>query len=513
MTITPPRSGDSSDSSGSVLRKKDVETVIHQNDDDPTSESEGGAKLKKRLGALDLMGVGIGMVIGTGIFTLTGVQAKFNAGPAIVIAFLIAGVVSLLAALCYSELASSVPTAGSAYTYAYTTMGEIFAWIIAWDLVLEFALGAAVVARGWSGYLGSMFNLPEQFFGEKSVVNLGAVAIVLVLGAVAALGIKESRMVTNTLVVIKVAVCVFVIGLGAFFVKAANWTPFVPPSAPVDPSQSKGGLKEPLWQFITQADPTAFGISGILLATAVVFFAYSGFEVVANMGEESKNPAKDMPKGIIGTLAICTLLYMGVCLIVTGMVHYTKLEEGAPIAEAFKAVGLGWAGILISIAALAGLTSVILIDIIAMGRIVFAMCRDGLLPAKLGRVSPKTNTPVLVTWITTGAVALLAAFVPLKDLADMVSIGTLFAFLIVSIAVIVLRRTKPDMDRPFRVPLSPFIPALSALACAGLMVSLGVDTWIRFIIWMALGLIVYVVYGRRHSHLGRGESASTSQMH
>ncbi|GAB3623870.1 amino acid permease [Mariniluteicoccus endophyticus] len=497
--------------SRSVLRKKDVETVIHQNDQDPTEEG-GGAKLQKRLGALDLMGVGIGMVIGTGIFTLTGVQAKYNAGPAVVIAFLVAGVVSLLAALCYSELASSVPTAGSAYTYAYTTMGEIFAWIIAWDLVLEFALGASVVARGWSGYLGSMLGLPTQWFGEKSTVNIGAVIITLVLGLIAARGIKESKFVTNALVVVKVSVCVFVVALGAFFVKTQNWVPFVPPSAPSDPSQSKGGLREPLWQFVTQAEPTAFGVPGILMATAVVFFAYSGFEVVANMGEEAKNPAKDMPKGIIGTLLICTLLYMAVCLVVTGMVHYTDLDEGAPIAEAFKAVGQGWAGILISIAALCGLTSVILIDIIAMGRIMFAMSRDGLLPPSVGHVNPKTNTPTRVTWATTIAVATLSALVPLKDLADMVSIGTLFAFFIVSLAVIVLRRTRPDMERPFRVPLAPFVPAVSALACAALMASLGVDTWIRFVVWMALGLFIYFVYGRRHSHLGRGESASTSSM-
>ena len=363
----------------SLTRTKDVDDVIRQNDDPVGGESHH-TRLSKRLSAWDLMGFGIGIVIGTGIFTLTGVQAKNNAGPAIVISFAIAGVVSVLAAICYAELAAAVPTAGSSYTYAYTTIGEIFAWIIAWDLILEFALGAAVVSRGWSGYLQDALSLPTSVFGEESTVNLGAVAIALVLGVVAMIGIRESKWVTNALVVIKVSVCVFVVVVGIFFVKAANLAPFVPDSKPVPESEALSGLQQPLWQWISGADPTAFGFTGVFVAAAVVFFAYSGFEAVANLGEETKDPAKDMPRGLLGTLAICTVLYILVCFVITGMVKYTGLSEGAPISDAFDQVGMGWASILIAVAAIAGLSSVILVDIVAMGRIGFALCRDGLLP-------------------------------------------------------------------------------------------------------------------------------------
>lgn len=484
-----------------VLRTKDVDDVIHQNDDDGPGEHHH-ARLSKRLSARDLMGFGIGIVIGTGIFTLTGVEAKNNAGPGIVLSFVIAGVVSLLAALCYAELAAAVPTAGSSYTYAYTTIGEIFAWIIAWDLVLEFSLGAAVVARGWSGYLQEALGLPQAYFGEEnSVVNLGAVAIVLVLGTVAMVGIKESKWVTNTLVVIKVAVCLFVIVVGAFFVKASNLVPFIPPSSP--PAESgTSGFSQPLWQFVSGIEPAAFGVPGLLVAAAVVFFAYSGFEAVANLGEETKDPARDMPRGLLGTLAICTLLYVGVCLVLTGMVKYTDLSEGAPISDAFKQVGLGWAGLLIGIAAIAGLTSVILVDIVAVGRIGYAVCRDGLLPPAIGRIHPRWRTPYRFTALVTVVIALFAAFVPLATLAEMVSIGTLFAFFVVSIAVAVLRRTKPRMERPFRTPQVPLLPIISALLCLGLMASLALETWLRFLVWLAVGLAIYFSYGRRHSALG-----------
>lgn len=489
----------------SLVRTKDVETVLHQ-DDDPADGrgegSDGGSRLSKRLGARDLMGFGIGIVIGTGIFTLTGVEAKNHAGPAIVLSFLIAGGVSLLAALCYAELAAAVPTAGSSYTYAYTTIGEIFAWIIAWDLVLEFALGAAVVARGWSGYLQDALGLPTAVFGESSTVNLGAVLIVVVLGTVAAVGIRETTWVTNALVVVKVAVCVFVIVAGLFFLKASNLTPFFPASEP-DPG-AKGGLAQPLWQFLSGVEPTAYGVTGVFVAAAVVFFAYSGFEAVANLGEETENPGRDMPRGLIGTLVICTLLYVGVCLVVTGMVDYRSLSEGAPLSDAFSQVGLGWAGFLIGVAAVAGLSSVILVDIVAMGRIGFALSRDGLLPPAVGAVHPKYRTPFRLTIGTTVVVAVIAAFVPLATLAEMVSIGTLFAFTVVAVAVAVLRRTKPRMERPFRTPQVPLLPIVAALCCVGLMSSLAVETWLRFLVWLVLGLVVYAAYGRRHSRLARG---------
>ncbi|MBD3688805.1 amino acid permease [Nanchangia anserum] len=479
-----------------IFTKKSVDTVIHQNDA-PARTGEG--QLKRKLGMWDLVGVGIGMVIGTGIFTLTGIEAKNHAGPAVVISFLIAGIVAMLAALCYAELASAVPTAGSAYTYAYVTAGEIFAWVIAWDLILEFALGASVVARGWSGYLGNLLDLWPQWFGESSTINVGAVIITVVLGTIAALGIRESKAVTNALVLIKVTICVFVIVLGVWFVRASNWFPFVPASQPAPESSTHHGLAQPLWQALSGIEPNVFGIGGILMATAIVFFSYSGFELMANMGEEARNPAHDMPRAIIIVLSLCTALYMGVSLVVTGMIHYRNLDEGAPIADAFRQMGVGWAAGLIAIAALCGLTSVILIDIMGMGRIFYAMSRDGLIPAAVGRVHPRTGTPLGITIVITAAVAVISGTVPLTELADMVSIGTLFAFLIVSVAVAVLRRTRPDLERPFRVPGAPWLPILAALLCLGLMCSLSVMTWIRFLVWLAIGLLIYVFYGRRHS--------------
>lgn len=489
----------------SVLRKKRIDVVLAQSAVDEHGDPiPGKGHLSKNLSSWDLIGFGIGIVIGTGIFTLTGVEARENAGPAIVLSFLVAGLVSLLAALCYAELASAVPTAGSSYTYAYTTIGELFAWIIGWDLVLEFGLGAAVVARGWSAYLHGVFPaLPPAFFGEDSVVNLGAVLIVLVLGAVAIRGVKESAWVTNTLVVIKISVVVFVIALGLFFVRADNLSPFVPPSSPMPTDELRGGLKAPVWQLITGVEPTTFGMAGVFFAAAVVFFAYSGFEAVANLGEETRNPRRDMPLGLLGTLLVCTVLYVGVSFVITGMLKYDKLSRGDAVAQVFREAGLGWAGVLIGLAAVAGLSSVILVDIVTMGRIGFALSRDGLLPTAFARVHETWRSPVLMTSITIVGVALLAAFIPLGALAEMVSIGTLFAFLIVSIAVPVLRATNPGMTRPFRTPFSPVLPALSAICCIGLMTNLAADTWLRFVVWLLLGLLVYGFYGYRHSLVGR----------
>lgn len=479
-------------------RTKDVDDVIHQNDDNPEDPEQPG--LLRKLSMFDLMGFGIGIVIGTGIFTLTGVEAKNHAGPAISLAFIIAGIVAMLAAVCYAELAAAVPTAGSSYTYAYATIGEIFAWIIAWDLILEFALGAAVVARGWSGYLQDVFGLPKAYFGEEdSVINLGAIGIVLVLGLIAMTGIRQSKLVTNALVAIKVSVVVFVIAVGAFFVKASFFTPYIPKSRKEDAAGS--GLAQPLWQWASGAEPTSYGVTGVLVAAAVVFFAYSGFEAVANLGEETNEPAKDMPRGLIGTLAICTVLYVLVCVVLVGMVNYADLSEGAPISDAFKQVGLGWASILVGIAAVAGLTSVMLVELVTVGRIGFALSRDGLLPKAIGAIHPTWHTPWRATGLTMVLVMALGGFVPLGTLAEMVSIGTLFAFLVVSIAVIVLRRTKPKMDRPFRVPNVPLIPIISAVACVALMTNLAVETWLRFLVWLAVGMVIYFAYGRRHSRL------------
>jgi APA family basic amino acid/polyamine antiporter len=489
-----------------LMRTKPIEDVLHQDDEGSTPEGEG--RLRKRLGPFDLMGFGVGIVIGTGIFTLTGVEAKNHAGPAVIISFVIAGVVAVLAALCYAELASAVPTAGSAYTYAYTTVGEPIAWIIGWDLILEFVLGCSVVSRGWSGYLGDALNLPPSLFGESSTVNVGAMIIVLVLGVVAVLGIRESSWVTNSLVALKVAICIFVIVAGLFFVNRANLTPFVPPAQPSDPGGAGTGLERPLSQVVFGIAPSAFGIAGVLTAAAVVFFAYTGFEAVANLSEETKRPSRDMPLGLIGTLVLSTVLYIGVAFVVVGMVKYSRLDEGAPIASAFRSVGAGWAATLVSIAAVLGLSSVILVELVGIGRIAYAITRDGLLPKAVGRIHPRWGTPYRATGGMVVFVMLIAGFVPLADLADLVSIGTLFAFVLVSVAVAVLRRTKPDMKRPFRVPLSPALPILSALLCLYLATNLSVATWLRFVVWLAVGLAIYFGYGRRHARLAQREVAT-----
>jgi APA family basic amino acid/polyamine antiporter len=486
-----------------LTRTKPVDEILATGTELPEDEQQGSGRLQRRLGALDLTGFGIGIVIGTGIFTLTGVAAKNFAGPGVMLSFALAGVVSLLAALCYAELAAAVPTAGSAYTYAYATIGEIFAWIIGWDLVLEFALGAAVVARGWSGYLASLSDsIPTSLFGESAPVNVGAVLIVLLLGAVAWVGIRESKWLTNTLVVVKVAVCLFVIVVGAFYVKAANWHPFIPHAE--SPKDTSGGLTQPLWQAIAGVQPSIFGMAGVLSAAAIVFFSYTGFEAVANLGEETRRPQRDLPVGLLGTLGICSLLYVAVSAVLTGMVDFHHLDEGAPISSAFKDIGLGWGASLISAAAICGLTSVILVDIVTMSRIGFAMARDGLLPPRLARLHPRFGTPSVITLVTVGIVAVLAAFVPLAKLAEMVSIGTLFAFMIVSIAVPVLRRSRPGLHRPFRTPLSPVLPIISAVLCVALMANLAIETWLRFLAWLAIGLVVYLGYGARSSRRTRG---------
>ena len=486
-----------------VLRTKSIDEVLHQNDDGAEGAEANG--LRKRLGSLDLIGFGIGIVIGTGIFTLTGVEAQKHAGPGIVVSFVIAGVVSLLAAVCYAELASAVPTAGSAYSYAYTTIGEIVAWIIGWDLLLEFVLGSSVVARGWSGYLKSLFGLPSSIFGETSTVNVGAIVIVAVLTVVAVTGIKQSAWLTNTLVVVKVAICLFIVVAGLFFFKHSNVSPFIPPSRP---SSGSAGLERPVINALF-GSPAAYGFAGVVTAAAVVFFAYTGFEAVANLSEESKNPSKDLPRGLIGTLIVSTVLYCGVSFVLTGMEKYTKIDPGSPLSSAFKSVGAGWAATLIDIAAVCGLTSVILVELVGIGRIGFAMGRDHLIPPAVAAVSPRTGTPVRFTIGAAVVIMFVSGLVPLTTLADLVSIGALFAFVLVSVAVPILRHTRPELDRPFRVPFSPVLPIVSALACLYLTLNLSIATWIRFAVWFGIGLAVYLGYGMRHSRLAR-DAADTS---
>lgn len=485
-----------------LFRIKSVERSIAETD-------EPEHRLKKELSAWDLTVFGVGVMVGTGIFVLTGQQAHLNAGPAIVISFILAGITCGLAALCYAEFASTVPVAGSAYTFSYATLGELIAWIIGWDLVLELALGAAVVARGWSAYLQSLFDLPTWLAGDKAIPDFAAIAIVLALTVVGVLGTKLSGRVASVLVIVKIAVVTFVIVAGLLFIKTKNYTPFVPDS---QPSKGGSGLDSTLLQSIFGIEPTMFGVYGIIAAASVVFFAFIGFDIVATSAEETRNPQRDVPRGILGSLAIVTLLYAAVSFVITGMLKYsdTRMETAAPLAEAFKANNLDWASKIISVGAVAGLTTVVLVLMLGQARVLFAMSRDGLLPVALAKVHPRFGTPYRITIITGVFVAALAGFVPLTELSKLVSIGTLFAFVVVSAGVIILRRTRRDLHRPFRVPAVPFIPLLSIAACLWLMVNLSVETWVRFLIWLAIGFVVYFVYGYKSSRLGRGLRQASS---
>jgi APA family basic amino acid/polyamine antiporter len=455
--------------------------------------------LIRRLSGRDLVGFGIGIIIGTGVFTLAGIEAKEHAGPAVVLSFVVGGIVAALAALAYAELASAVPTAGSAYTYGYATLGELFAWIIGWDLLLEFALGAAVVSRSWSGYVANLLGLPEAWFGEDAAVNVGAVLIIGILTVVAVAGIRESSWVTNALVVVKVAVCVLVIVAGLFFVNGANLDPFIPPAQPA--ADTATALEQPLVQAVLGMEQSMYGIGGVFTAAAIVFFAYTGFEALANLGEETKRPKRDLPVGLLGSLLVCTLLYVAVAVVLSAMVDYRQIDEGAPLAAAFQSVGQPWVAALISLGAVTGLTSVMMVELVTIGRIGFAMSRDGLLPPKLSQVHPKWGTPHRMTIVGAVVIMVLAGFVPISELADMVSIGALSGFVIVAIAVPVLRRRKPDLHRPFKMPLSPVLPIITALACLYLMSNLDLITWLRFAAWLVLGLAIYFLYGHRHARL------------
>jgi APA family basic amino acid/polyamine antiporter len=481
-----------------MLRTKPVEQSIRDTE-------EPGHRLRRELSATDLIVFGVGVIVGTGIFVLTGRVARDFAGPGVAFSFVIAGVVCALAALCYAEFASTVPVAGSAYTFSYATFGEFPAWIIGWDLILELALAAAVVAVGWSGYTQSLLQtmgigLPDSLAGENAAFNIPAVLIVLLVTAVLVLGIKLSARFNQVVVAIKVAVILLVIFAGLFFVKAGNYTPFIPPA---QASEATEGIKAPLIQVLFGITPVSFGWLGVFAAVSVVFFAYIGFDIVASAAEESRRPQRDLPIGIIGSLLICTVLYVAVSLVVVGMQNYTALSEAAPLADAFKAVGHPWVATVISVGAIAGLTTVVLILLLGQSRVFFAMSRDGLLPAWLSQVHPAYGTPYRTTIAVGAVVAVVAGLIPLSALAELVNIGTLFAFALVSVGVVILRRTRPDLPRSFRTPLVPLVPALSVLACLFVMLNLPVETWLRFAVWMALGTVIYFLYGARHSRLGQ----------
>ncbi|MFB7273240.1 amino acid permease [Streptomyces sp. NPDC056244] len=483
-----------------MFRTKGVEQSIRDTEDPEFA-------LRKSLSALDLTVFGVGAIIGTGIFVLTGVVARQNAGPATALAFVVSGVVCGLAALCYAEFASTVPVAGSAYTFAYASLGELPAWIIGWDLVLELALGCAVVAVGWSGYVRLLMDnaglsLPEPLsgtHGDRFGFDLLAFFLVLVLTAILVAGVKLSSRVTAVIVAVKVTVVLLVIVVGAFFITASNYEPFIPPA---QPRPAAGGLTAPLIQLIFGYTPTDFGVMGIFTGAAIVFFAYIGFDIVATAAEETVSPQRDVPRGILGSLFICTLLYVAVSLVVTGMQHYTQLSVDAPLADAFKSVGRPfWAG-LISFGAAVGLTSVCMILLLGQTRVFFAMSRDGLLPRTFSRVHPRFGTPYRSTVLLGLVVAVVAGLTSIQELAELVNIGTLFAFVMVAAGVIVLRRRRPELPRAFRTPLVPYLPVASVLASLWLMLNLPAETWLRFGIWMVVGLVLYALYGRGHSRLG-----------
>ena len=484
----------------SVLRTKSIEQSIADTD-------EPEYQLKKSLTALDLTVFGVGVVIGAGIFTLTGRVAHEMTGPAIVISFIVAAVCCALAAMCYAEFASTVPVSGSAYTFSYASLGEVFAWIIGWDLILEMFLGASVVAQGWSAYFGVLLEklglaLPEAI-SYGGVVDLPAIVLVVALGVLITIGIKESMRVNLVLVGVKLFIVLFVIVAGLMFINPANYSPFIPESAPTT-AAAEFSWTQPLLQWLTGSAPSAFGWSGVFAGAALVFFAYIGFDVVATTAEEAKNPQKDLPIGIIASLTICTILYCAVALVVVGMVNYTEIDPKAALASAFVHHGQDWMATLISAGAVAGLTTVVLTLMIGATRIIFAMSRDNLLPINLAKVHPTYKTPWKISMIVTIVCAVTAGFTPIGVLEEMVNIGTLTAFIMVSIAVVVLRRKRPELPRAFKVPLVPVLPIVSALICFYLTLNLSLETWVRFIVWMAIGFAVYAAYGYHKARLATG---------
>jgi APA family basic amino acid/polyamine antiporter len=485
-----------------VLRTKSVEQSLED-------AGRPGQGLRRTLGPVQLTALGIGVIIGTGIFVLTGEAAGTLAGPAVALSFVAAGIACLLAALCYAEFASVVPVAGSAYTFSYASLGELVAWIIGWDLMLELALGAATVASGWSQYFQIVLQSapfhahpPAWIFADHH--NLAAAVIVLALTGLLCFGMRTSSTVNAVIVAIKLVVILVVIVAGLSYIHSGNYHPFIPGSgAKPAPGGSSGTT---LIQDLGAA-PGAFGVGGIFSAAALVFFAFIGFDVVATNAEETRKPQRDLPIAIFASLVICTILYIAVSLVVTGMVKYNQINVKAPLANAFETVHQHTIATIVSYGALAGLTSVVLVLLMGQSRVFFAMSRDGLLPPAFSRVSERFGSPYRTTLVTGVAVAVLTFVFPLKTLAELVNIGTLFAFVLVAIGVIVLRRTRPDLERPFRTPLMPLLPILSVLASVWLMLNLQSATWLRFVVWMAVGFVIYFGYSKRHSRLAPGNGS------
>jgi basic amino acid/polyamine antiporter, APA family len=453
----------------------------------------GSGTLRRELGPLALVTLGIGAVIGTGIFVLAGNAAAQHAGPALTLSMILAGIACGFAALCYAELASMIPVAGSAYTYAYATMGELVAWIIGWDLVLEYSLSSSTVAVGWSAYavtlLGEMgINVPARFTGAPgslvalpdgssatALFNMPAVVICLAITALLVIGIRESARVNTTIVILKVAVLALFVAVGVRYINPGNLHPFIPPNT---------------GQF------GSFGWSGILRGAGIIFFAYIGFDAVSTASQEAKNPGRDIPIGILVSLAICTVIYIAVGVVMTGLVPYTKLNVASPLAVAAQSTGLPWLSPIINIGAICGISSVILVNMLAQSRIFYSMSRDGLLPPLFARLHPRFRTPHVTTIITGVLVAIASGLFPITVLGLLVSMGTLLAFAIVCTGVLILRKTAPDTPRPFRTPGMPWVPAVGTLICLYLMTGLPLPTWIRLFVWLAIGLTIYFSYGR-----------------
>jgi APA family basic amino acid/polyamine antiporter len=515
---------------------KPLDQLIHE------SKDSGG--LKRSLSALNLTTLGIGAIIGAGIFVLTGQAAAQYAGPAIVLSFVVSGLACGFAGLCYAEFASMIPIAGSAYTYSYATLGEFLAWIIGWDLILEYLFAASTVSVGWSGYVVSFLrdfniNIPVQLAGATGtvmidapglgwqiltstlsqtivstgvnidslphvtcIINLPAMFIVALLSTLLVIGIRESANFNNIMVITKVSVIILFIVLGFMFVKAANWHPFIPPNrVEATPISEYGSFWE--WLKAYSQEFGKYGISGIFRGAGVIFFAYIGFDAVSTAAQEAKNPQRDMPIGILGSLGISTVLYILVAIVLTGIVSYTTLNVPDPVAVGVNAMGDGmfWLRPIVKIAAIAGLSSVILVMLLGQPRIFYSMAKDGLLPQVFSKVHPKFKTPYISTIITGSVAMIIAGVLPISILGELVSIGTLLAFIIVCMSVLVLRKSKPDIHRPFKTPWVPTIPILGAVICFMQMAALPLDTWARLIVWMGIGFCIYFFYGIKHSKI------------
>ncbi|MFN8073457.1 MAG: amino acid permease [Mycobacterium sp.] len=480
-------------------RTKSVEQSILDTDEPST-------RLRKQLTWWDLTVFGVSVVVGAGIFTVTATTFGNITGPALSVSFVIAAITCALAALCYAEFASTLPVAGSAYTFSYATFGEFIAWIIGWDLILEFAVGAAVVAKGWSSYLGTVFGFSGGTMKLGGFeLDWGALLIIAVVTSLLAVGTKVSSNFSAVVTAIKVSVVLLVIVVGAFYIKPKNFSPFIPPTE-TGKGAAGTGIDQSVFSLITGGGGSHYGWYGVLAGASIVFFAFIGFDVVATTAEETKNPQRDVARGILASLAIVTVLYVGVSVVLSGMVSYTELREKgnghANLATAFSINGVDWAAKIISIGALAGLTTVVMVLVLGLSRVMFAMARDGLLPRGLAMTNER-DAPVRITLVVGLLIAVAATAFPMSKLEEMVNVGTLFAFVLVSAGVIILRRTRPDLSRGFRAPFVPALPVLSILACLWLMLNLTALTWIRFVVWMAVGIAVYAFYGYRHSVLGR----------